>query len=66
MAKIYMNRFAIEEDDQNEIHVKDYTDSDRMFAKPGICKSADEVGLQVQWGTGYYQLGNNIKNYSMI
>ena len=52
-----MNRFTIEEDDQNEIHVKDYTDSDRMFAKPGICKSADEVRLQVQRGTGYYQLG---------
>ena len=53
MAKIYMNRFAIEEDDQNEIHIKDYTDNDRIFAETEICKSAEEVMLQAQRGMGY-------------
>ena len=52
-----MNRFAIEEDDQNEVHVKDCTDSDRIFGETEICKSAEAVMLQAQRGTGYYQLG---------
>ena len=52
MAKIYINRFAIEEDDQNEIHIKDYTDNDRIFAETEICKSAEEVMLRAQRGMG--------------
>ena len=43
MARKYMNRFAIEEDDQFEIHVKDYTDEHWIDA-------AEEVMLKAQQG----------------
>ena len=42
----YMNRFAIEEDDQFEIHVKDYTDEKDSY------KAAEEVMLKAQQGLG--------------
>ena len=46
MAMKYMNRFAIEEDDQFEIHVKDYTDEKDSY------KAAEEVMLKAQQGLG--------------
>ena len=50
-----MNRFAIEEDDQFEIHVKDYKDKDYLYEKE-IYKAAEEVMLKAQQGSGYYCL----------
>ena len=49
-----MNRFAIEEDDQFEIHVKDYKYTflnieERVFNAP------EEVMLKAQQGSGYYK-----------
>ena len=49
MANLYMNRFAIEEDDQFEIHVKDYkiynwTGEEEMYT------AAAEVMLRAQQG----------------
>ena len=44
-----MNRFAIEEDDQFEIHVKDYTDKDLIDEKD-IYNAAEEVMLKAQQG----------------
>ena len=51
-----MNRFAIEEDDQFEIHVKDYH-PDRFYI-PGekIYNIAEKVMLKAQKGSGYYRL----------
>ena len=46
-----MNRFAIEEDDQFEIHVKDYTDKGLITEN-----AAEEVILKAQQGLGYYRL----------
>ena len=48
-----MNRFAIEEDDQFEIHVKDYTDKDWINREDhckAIYKVAEEVMLKAQQG----------------
>ena len=51
MAKIYMNRFAIAEDDQFEIHVKDYSDKDdRSISEEDICNAAEELMLKAQQG----------------
>ena len=54
MAKKYMNRFAIEEDDQFEIHVKDYKDKrSTLFRRIGIeemYNAAEEVILKAQQG----------------
>ena len=49
MARKYMNRFAIEEDDQFEIHVKDYTDKKRI-EKEDMYNAAEEVMLKAQQG----------------
>ena len=50
-----MNRFAIEEDDQFEIHVKDYT---KLYEdiEEGFYNAAKEVILKAQQGSGYYRL----------
>ena len=46
-----MNRFAIEEDDQFEIHVKDYPDKDYSnFGEEEIYNAAKEVMLKAQQG----------------
>ena len=66
-----MNRFAIEEDDQFEIHVKEYTRFKRIFyckeriwGKDNILTymhhAAEEVMRKAQQGLGYYRL--EIKN----
>ena len=49
MARKYMNRFAIEEDDQFEIHVKDYTDT-YYSVEEAVYNAAEEVMLQAQQG----------------
>ena len=56
MARKYMNRFAIEEDDQFEIHVKDYPDKyyDDLDEKD-YYNAAEEVMLKAQQGSGYYR-----------
>ena len=46
MARTYMNRFAINEDDQFEIHVKDCKD---------LNKAAEEVILKARQGSGYHR-----------
>ena len=50
-----MNRFAIEENDQFEIHVKDYKDQNGLY-KEDIYNAAKEVLLKAQRGLGYYRL----------
>ena len=55
MAKIYMNRFAIEEDDQFEIHVKDYKDKYDMDNEKDMYNAAKEVMLKAQQGSGYFR-----------
>ena len=55
MARKYMNRFAIEEDDQFEIHVKDYKDRDFLYEND-IYNAAEEVMRKAQQGEGYYRL----------
>ena len=49
MAKRYLNRFSIDEDDQFEIHVKDYK---YMYTirKEDIYRAAVEVMLNAQQG----------------
>ena len=49
MARKYLNRFAIEEDDQFEIHVKDYTDK-YWIAEEDMYNVAEEVMLKAQQG----------------
>ena len=44
-----MNRFAIEEDDQFEIHVKDYKDKHNIYDED-IYNAAKEVMLKAQQG----------------
>ena len=57
MARKYMNRFAIEEDDQFEIHVKDHTDKRyNEIGQEEIYNAAEEVILKAQQGSGYYGL----------
>ena len=53
-----MNRFAIEEDDQFEIHVKDYRDTKYYLdiGQEEIYNAAEEVILKAQQGSGYYGL----------
>ena len=57
-----MNRFAIEEDDQFEIHVKDYSDKDSidLISMEDMYNAVEEVILKVRQGSGYYRL--EIKN----
>ena len=47
-----MNRFAIEEDDQFEIHVKYRLDT-RYIGKEEMNNAAAEVILKAQQGSGY-------------
>ena len=49
MAKKYMNSFAIEEEDQFEIHVKDYKDSGYIYVEE-IHNAAEEVMLKANEG----------------
>ena len=51
MARRYMNRFAIEEDDQFEIHVKDSV-SNKIYIKTRdeIYNEVEEVMLKAQQG----------------
>ena len=50
-----MNRFAIDEDDQFEIHVKDYNNKN-YIKREDIDNAAEEVILKAQQGSGYYCL----------
>ena len=55
MAIKYLNRFSIEEDDQFEIHVKDYPD--KWYLNETDCyNAAKDVILKAQQGSGYYRL----------
>ena len=47
-----MNRFAIDENDQFEIHVKDYR-YPNFSGKGAIFNAAEEVFLKAQQGSGY-------------
>ena len=52
-----MNRFSIEEDDQFEIHVKDYKDKYYYDVRQqDYYNTAEEVMLKAQQGSGYYCL----------
>ena len=51
MAIKYLNRFSIEEDDQFEIHVKDYPDKYvKKMCERDYYKAAKEVILKAQQG----------------
>ena len=50
MAIKYLNRFSIEEDDQFEIHVKDYPD--KYMSETDYYNAAKEVILKAQQGSG--------------
>ena len=50
MANKYLNRFSIEEDDQFEIHVKDYPDKWYNMSKRDFYNAAKEVILKAQQG----------------
>ena len=51
MAIKYLNRFSIEEDDQFEIHVKDYPDKDKNnMSETDYYNAAKEVILKAQQG----------------
>ena len=52
LARIYMNRFAIEEDDHFEIHVKDYTNKDWIREEEAY-NATEEVIVKAQQGSGY-------------
>ena len=69
MAKMYMNRFAIEEDGQFEIHVKHCSYGRSYNRRYGIIdenelyNAAKEVMLKAQQGSGFsIQLNNKIYN----
>ena len=58
-----MNRFAIEEDDQFEIHVKNYEEKRYITKKETdalIYNVAEEVMLKAQQGSGDCHLNTNI------
>ena len=64
MAMKYLNRFSIEEDDQFEIHVKDYPDKWFLnMSEADYYNAAKEVILKALQGQGYYRL--SIQNYKM-
>ena len=51
MAMKYLNRFSIEEDDQFEIHVKDYPDRNlNNMSETDYYNAAKEVMLKAQQG----------------
>jgi len=51
IARKYMNRFTIEEDDQFEIHVKDYTNKWRL-TNEDMYNAIKEVMLKARQGSG--------------
>ena len=51
LAKTYMNRFSIEENDQFEIHVKDYS-SKPQAGKKDMYNAVETVTLKAQQGSG--------------
>ena len=54
-----MNRFAIKEDDQFEIHVKNYTYDETNYGfeiQEEIYKTGIEVILRAQQGSGYFRI----------
>ena len=54
MAMKYLNRFSIEEDDQFEIHVKDYPDKHgHNMSETDYYNAAKDVMLKAQQGWGY-------------
>ena len=54
MAMKYLNRFSIEEDDQFEIHVKNYQDKCPFdMSETDYYNAAKEVILKAQQGQGY-------------
>ena len=56
MAKLYMNRFAIEEDDQFEIHVKDINTYYWVDNKKTTSNVVKEVMLKAQQGSDDFHL----------
>ena len=58
MATMYMNRFAIEEDDQFEIHVKHSTHQNdiNLYIKfdEKIVSVPEEVMIRAKRGSGYF------------
>ena len=51
MAIKYLNRFSIEEDDQFEIHVRDYPDKTRIsMSETDYYNAAKEVILKAEQG----------------
>ena len=60
MSKLYMNRFAIEEDEQFEIHVKNVNSHYRTKYHKGIYHTVKEVMLKAQQGSGDCHLNTNI------
>ena len=53
MLKMYMNRFAIEEDDQFEIHVKRCAYQYLYIDEKVMYNAAKEVMLKAQQGSGF-------------
>ena len=49
-----MNRFSIEENDQFEIHVKDYS-SKPQAGKKDMYNAVETVTLKAQQGSGFYR-----------
>ena len=60
MAKMYMNRFAIEEDDQFEIDVKHCTYHYSNIDDEEMYNAATEVMLKAQQGSGFPMNNKNI------
>ena len=50
MGKMYMNRFAIQEDDQFEIHIKEVNIDSRIYEEQ-MKNAAEEVMLKAQEGS---------------
>ena len=50
MAKKYLNRFSIEEDDQFEIHAKDYPFFDHHMSETDYYNAAKGVIIKAQQG----------------
>ena len=65
MGMKYLNRFSIEEEDQFEIHVKDYPNKDYSnMRETDFYNAAKEVILDAQQGQGCYRLKG--QNYFMM
>ena len=56
MARKYINRFAIGEDDQFEIHVKVHNPYYHIGREEALYNAAKEVMLKAQQGSGYHCL----------